>query len=117
MVKTIKNKCLAIFAFIMAAPAYLAAAIDPSKATAKAGEWANFGKTIIFMFGGVVGIGMIVWGLLELYKGRQEGGDKTKAVLLLVSGAILLGLAGVLGALELGPNASDANEIDFSNFK
>ena len=117
MTKRPKTGIATLIAMALTAPVNLLAAVDPSKINGKMGEWGNVFKNGAFIFAGVAGICLLIWGGFEIYKGKQEGGDKTKAVLILVVGIVFLSLAGVITALDLGPSAEDANQIDFGKFK
>ena len=56
----------------------------------------------VFLMGAFIGgLGILIWGLFEFKKGREEQGNKAKATIIIVVGMVLMGLSGILGFLGL----------------
>ena len=74
---------------------------DIDKLNDKASSLGTFLINIVLLFDFIGGLGILVWGLFEFKKGREEQGNKAKAAIIIVVGMVLMGLSGILGFLGL----------------
>lgn len=86
---------------LMASGAMGADDFDIDKLNEKASSLGSLIINIFLMGAFIGGLGILIWGLFEFKKGREEQGNKAKATIIIVVGMVLMGLSGILGFLGL----------------
>ena len=86
---------------LMASGAIGADDFDIDKLNEKASSLGSLIINVFLMGAFIGGLGILIWGLFEFKKGREEQGNKAKATIIIVVGMVLMGLSGILGFLGL----------------
>lgn len=86
---------------LMASGAMGADDFDIDKLNEKASSLGSLIINVFLMGAFIGGLGILIWGLFEFKKGREEQGNKAKATIIIVVGMVLMGLSGILGFLGL----------------
>ena len=96
-----KMGVMATMPALMASGAMGADDFDIDKLNEKASSLGTLFINVILMVAFIGGLGVLVWGLFEFKKGREEQGNKSKAAIIIIVGMVLMGLSGILGFLGL----------------
>lgn len=91
---------------LMASGAMGADDFDIDKLNEKASSLGSLIINVFLMGAFIGGLGILIWGLFEFKKGREEQGNKAKATIIIVVGMVLMGLSGILGFLGLAKGSA-----------